>query len=142
MKKLIKESYIPKLLKEIKKEDKVKAKKTCFLIMKGLDEIEYVFKLSKIFDFLKELQIYSIGKEMMKIFENEEEYSKEDILSIKNLIIILEKYFRKKDFYEHKNEILNIIDSGQNVINNKRNDHLNSRIIFFLGYVFEKIKYS
>jgi len=137
IRKLIKEIYIPTFLKE--KENKTEAKITSFIIEGGLNAIIHYpsFSEKKIL-FLKEIKLFYLLNEILKIFENEE-YSNEVIETIRYLLYITNSYFREEDCFEYKNEILNIINILINIINNKRSEELNSIIIFYFGPIFNTI---
>jgi len=140
LKKLIKEIYIPRFLKEKEKEDKTEAKMTSLMIVKGLISMwSHLAYCKKVPVFLKEINFSCVGEIIMKLFENEEEYSEEDIWTIENLFQLVKSYFEKEDFNEYKNEILKICHLGVNMINNKRNEELRSKLMYNLKNAFENI---
>jgi len=112
---------------------------TSFIIIEGLDLITNCFLIGEeMYLFLKEIKFLSLGNETLKLFENEEEYSNEDIKTINDLLEVINNYLLKKDFFEYKNEILKIFNILINIINNKRNEKLNTIIIKYLGGIFDK----
>jgi len=111
---------------------------TYYLIIKGLYLIDEKYNDLFINSYLKEIKFYYIEKEMMKIFESEEEYSEEDMIAFEHFFKFL-GFFNGNDFYEYKNEILNICNLGLNIINNKRNERISSFLLYHLRLIFKFI---
>jgi len=139
IKKLIKEIYIPTLIKEKTKRNKRESKMTSFIIIEGLELIHFYYKKHEMIKYIKEINLLNLFNEMMKLYENEIEYSDEDLFTIKGIFELLKKYEICKIFYENKNSFLKIITIGMNIINENRNLISMSLIVNNLGKFYKII---